>query len=72
MTLVFGGLPLQQNLENPLLIEWMTLQNQFDAFETISLAIKLVAVLVAALLVFVGSKMLSGKLFNPDLLIDCL
>ncbi|MFT4731023.1 MAG: hypothetical protein ACI89W_000026 [Gammaproteobacteria bacterium] len=52
MTLVFGGLPLQQNLENPLLIEWMTLQNQFDAFETISLAIKLVAVLVAALFVF--------------------
>ncbi|GAC29956.1 hypothetical protein [Brumicola pallidula] len=38
--------------ENPLLIEWATLQNQFDAFEKLSLVIKLVAILIAALFVF--------------------
>nr|WP_297350009.1 hypothetical protein [uncultured Glaciecola sp.] len=43
---------MQQNLQNPLLIEWVTLQNQFDAFEKLSLAIKLVAVVMATLFAF--------------------
>lgn len=43
---------MHQNLENPLLIEWVTLQNQFDAFEKLSLAIKLTAVAVATLFAF--------------------
>jgi hypothetical protein len=52
---------LQQNLENPLLIEWVTLQNQFDAFEKLSLVIKLVAVLVATLFAF--------ELKNPEIIL---
>ncbi|MFQ3205920.1 MAG: hypothetical protein ACI9IT_000054 [Glaciecola sp.] len=54
-------LPLQQNLQNPLLIEWVTLQNQFDAFEKLSLAIKLVAVVMATLFAF--------ELKHPDVIV---
>jgi hypothetical protein len=40
----------------------MTLQNQFDAFETLSLAIKLVSVLVATLFVF--------ELKHPEIIVE--
>jgi hypothetical protein len=40
---------LQENQKGPLLTEWVTLQNQCDAFEKLSLAIKLLAVLLACL-----------------------
>lgn len=47
---IFEDFAVQHNLQNPLLTEWVTLQNQFDAFEKLSLAIKLVAVIIATLL----------------------
>jgi len=40
---------LQDKQKGPLLTEWVTLQNQYDAFEKLSLAIKLLAVLLACL-----------------------
>lgn len=38
-----------ESQKSPLLTEWMTLQNQCDAFEKLSLGIKLLAVLLASL-----------------------
>jgi len=52
---------LKSYQERPLLVEWVTLQNQFDAFEKCSLAIKLVAILVTALLIF--------KVENPFIIV---
>lgn len=40
---------MQENQKGPLLTEWVTLQNQCDAFEKRSLTIKLLAVLLASL-----------------------
>lgn len=40
---------MQDKQKGPLLTEWVTLQNQYDAFEKLSLAIKLLAVLLACL-----------------------
>ena len=38
--------------DTPLLLEWTTLQNQFDAFEKLSLLIKLFAIGITSLLMF--------------------
>ncbi|AEP28687.1 hypothetical protein [Brumicola nitratireducens] len=38
-----------ESQKSPLLTEWVTLQNQCDAFEKLSLGIKLLAVLLASL-----------------------
>ena len=38
--------------ENPLLLEWATLQKQFDDFEKLSLLIKLTAIVLTSMLVF--------------------
>ncbi len=43
---------LQQSQSSPLIIEWATLQNQYDAFEKLSLTIKLCAIFVSAALMF--------------------
>ena len=43
---------MQENQKGPLLTEWVTLQNQCDAFEKLSLGIKLLAVLLASLFSF--------------------
>jgi hypothetical protein len=37
---------------NPLIIEWTTLQNQYDAYEKLSLVIKLCAIFVTIALIF--------------------
>lgn len=42
---------MQNNQTNPVVIEWVTLQNQYDAFEKLSLLIKLFAILLTAVLV---------------------
>lgn len=52
---------LQTTQDKPLLVEWSTLQNQYDAFEKISLLLKLFAVAVCVLLAF--------EVAHPEILI---
>lgn len=50
-----------ESQKGPLLTEWVTLQNQCDAFEKLSLGIKLLAVLLASLF--------SIKVSHPEIIL---